>query len=156
MIPTTSCPIPLLTLSDNQFNNTWFTVASMEIDRCPGGGLLRTAYLRSCYRVPDRVFQPHAAEFLQASCSGPGEIASPGRDSPVVPPSQRGGLAVCQRAGSTEKLTQVAKSDRKAHFFISISDILRKTKHYTNCLRYQVLRSHMTCIQMWTHHLGLI
>lgn len=74
-----------------------------------------------CYRAHDRVFQPHGGEFPQASCSGFGEIAAVGRDSPTFLPFEKCCLAECWRAGRTEKLTQVTKSDWTAYFFTCIS-----------------------------------
>lgn len=88
--------------------------------RAEGSQVIRT-HLQFCYRALDKVFQPHAGEFLQAACSGLGEIAAVGRDSPIFLPFQKCCLSEYWRAGRTEKLTRVTKSDWTAYFFISIS-----------------------------------
>lgn len=92
-------------------------------DRYPegGGSLVNRTHLQFCYRAHDTVFQPRAAEFLQASCSLSGETAAVGRDSPIFLPCQKCCLAECWKAGRTGKLTRVTKSDWTAGFFISTS-----------------------------------
>lgn len=60
-------------------------------------------FLHFCYRVHDTVFQPHAAGFLQASCSWFGGIAAVGRDSPIFLPCEKCCLAEYWKAGRSEK-----------------------------------------------------
>ena len=81
---------------------------------------MNRTHLQFCYRAHDRVFQPRDAKFLQASFSEFGEIAAVGRDSPAFLPFEKCFLAECWRAGRTEKLTQVTKSDwtpYRLHFY---------------------------------------
>lgn len=75
-------------------------------------------YLQLCYRAHDRVFQPHAADFLQALCSGLEEIATLGMYFLIFLPFEKWCLDQYWRAGSTEKLTQMTKSDWTAYFSV--------------------------------------
>lgn len=98
------------------------------------GSLAIPTHLHFCYRAHDTVFQPHAAGFPQASCSWFGETAAVGRDSPIVLPCEKCCLAGYWKAGRTEKLTQVTKSDWTGHFFISISTFSCGEDKTSHCL----------------------
>lgn len=90
-----------------------------DIDRYPEGkrSLLIRTHLQFCYKAHDSIFQPPAAEFLQASCSGLGEIAVVGRDSPIFLPGYECCLSEYWTAGRTEKLSQVTKLDWTVYLF---------------------------------------